>query len=135
MRKKTSPLSTAAQLQHQHLPDLSSKDAPVVDGSGLRTPASTQRGAKRKSDVIDDIDTACKALKQSGGDTHPTASTSAHQAHLTNSTGTPAAGQTASLGDAHPASVSIDEQYWYLPDLDRAIIAFLQTWTKQSLHF
>ncbi len=75
LRKKTSALSTAAELRHQLPHDRRSQDAPVVDVSGLRTSASTQGGSKRKRDVIDDI--ARRALKPNGGDVHPTASTSA----------------------------------------------------------
>jgi hypothetical protein len=69
LRKKTSARGTAAELRHQLPHDRSSQDAPVDDGSGLRTFASTQRGSKRKRD----------GTEQSSGDVHPTAFTSADQ--------------------------------------------------------
>ena len=55
------------------------------------------------------------ALTQSSGDVHPTDSTPAAQR------------SPSSRGDAHPAGVSIDEKYWYLPDVDKAIVAFLKS--------
>ena len=145
LRKKTSARSTAAELRHQRPHDRSSQDAPAVDGSGLRTSASTQRGSKRKRDGTEQI----------SGDVHPTASTSADQSTfsvaphhaaeasnvtyhdialmaLTQSSGdvhptdaTLAAQRCeTSCGDAHPADVSIDEN-----------ICICQTWTKKSSHF
>jgi len=55
-------------------------------------------------------------LRISCGDVDPTASTSADQAHPTSSSVTAAAPRSpTSCGDAHPADVSIDEQYWNLP--------------------